>query len=85
MLFIRKEIMEETMLEQGLTVTIMGVATVFLFLCILIFAMVIMYKCLTVINKFFPEVAVVAAPVKKASTASNDEEIAIALAATKAL
>ena len=72
------------MIEEGLIVTAMGVATVFSFLCILILAMTIMAKILVFINKIFPEVVVEAAPAKK-TTASSDEEIAIALAATKAL
>ena len=72
------------MLEEGLIVTAMGMGTVISFLIILIFSMVVMYKVLLFINKFFPEVAVEAAPAKKIS-ASSDEEIAIALAATKAL
>ena len=72
------------MIEEGLTVTIMGMGTVFFFLCVLIFAMAITYKILTVVNKFFPEVVLETASVKKIS-ASNDEEIAVAIAATKAL
>jgi len=43
-----------------------------------------MYKVLLLVNKFFPEVVVEAAPAKKTAV-SNDEEIAIAIAATKAL
>ena len=72
------------MLNEGLTVTAMGMGTVLSFLVILIFSMVIMHKCLLLINKFFPEVVAEATPAKKV-TASSDEEIAIALAATKAL
>ena len=76
--------MEAFMLEEGLIVSAMGMGTVLSFLIILIFAMVVMYKILLFINKIFPEAVVEAAPAKKTS-ASNDEEIAIVLAATKAL
>ena len=72
------------MLEEGLVLMGMGMGTVFSFLITLIFTMVITYKVLTVINRLFPEVTVEATPVKKQSL-SNDEEIAIAIAATKAL
>ncbi|MCR4880447.1 MAG: OadG family protein [bacterium] len=72
------------MIKVGLTLLIMGMGTVFSFLVILIFTMGITYKVLGVINKFFPEVAVEAAPVKKVS-ASDDAEIAVAIAATKRL
>ena len=76
--------MEAHMLEEGLIVTAMGMGTVLSFLIILIVSMSLIYKVLLTINKFFPEVVVEATPVKKAA-ASSDEEIAIALAATKAL
>ncbi len=63
---------------------IMGMGTVFSFLIILVIAMVITSKVLVYINKFFPE-AVVEATAAKPANKSNDEEIAIAIAATKAL
>ena len=72
------------MLNDGLIIVLMGMSTVLAFLCILIVAMTLMYKVLLLVNKFFPEVVVEAAPVKKTAV-SNDEEIAIAIAATKAL
>ena len=72
------------MLNDGLVIVLMGMSTVLAFLCILIFTMTYMHKILLFINKFFPEVVVEAAPAKK-TVVSNDEEIAIAIAATKAL
>ena len=72
------------MLEEGLIVTIMGMGTVFSFLCILVIAMLITHKILVFINKFFPEAVEEIAPAKKPA-ASDDEQIAIAIAATRAL
>ena len=71
-------------MEQGFTLMAMGMGTVFSFLVILIFTMLITHKCLLIVNKFFPE-AVPEVAVPKKNTTSNDEEIAIALAATKVL
>ena len=73
------------MIEEGLIVTAMGVATVFGFLCILIFAMTMMAKILVFINKLSPEVAAQVATPKQIISAKTDDEIAIAIAATKAL
>ena len=72
------------MLEEGLVLLAMGMGTVFSFLVILIFTMVITHKVLTVINKIFPEAVIETAPAKKISS-SNDEEIAIAIAAVQRL
>ena len=72
------------LLKQGAVLMAMGMGTVFSFLIILIIAMNITSKVLVFINKFFPEVVPEQATSKKA-TANNDVEIAIALAATKAL
>ena len=72
------------MLNDGLVIVLMGMTTVLTFLCILIVAMSSMYKVLLLVNKFFPEVVVEAVPAKKTAV-SKDEEIAIAIAATKAL
>ena len=73
------------MIEQGLTLMAMGMGTVFSFLVVLIFAMIITHKCLSVINTFFPETVIETVSPKKAKATNNDEEIAVALAATKAL
>ena len=72
------------MLKAGLTLLVMGMGTVFSFLILLILTMVVTYKILQVVNKCFPEATPEAAMVKK-TTSSNDEEIAIAIAATRAL
>ena len=72
------------MLEEGLIVSAMGMGTVLTFLIILIVAMSVMYKVLSVVNRMFPEATCASVPAKKTST-SSDEEIAIALAAVKAL
>ena len=72
------------MLKVGLTLLAMGMGTVFSFLIILIFTMIITYKVLRVVNKFFPEVVVEAAPAKKPQT-SDDAEIAIAIASVQRL
>ena len=70
------------MLKVGLTLLLMGMGTVFSFLITLIFTMIITYKVIQVINKFFPEAATEAAPVKKLA-ANDDAEIAIAIAAAR--
>ncbi len=72
------------MLEDGLFVTIVGIGVVFGFLLILVITMSITAKIMVVINKLFPEAVVVTASKVKKDT-SLDEEIAVAIAATKAL
>lgn len=71
------------MIEEGLFIMLLGIGFVLAFLCILIFAMIIMSKVVGWLNKLFPEqVFVVEKPSKK--TASDDEAIAVALAVIKA-
>ena len=71
------------MLKIGLTVALMGMGTVFSFLLILVFAMIITAYVLKQIGKIFPEQAI---EVNSAKTkTSDDEEIAVAIAATQAL
>ena len=72
------------MIKAGLTLLVMGMGTVFSFLVTLIITMVVTYKVLNIINKIFPEAVVEAAPAKKVSS-SNDEEIAVAIAAVQRL
>ena len=72
------------LLKEGGVLMIMGMGTVFSFLIILIFSMLITARVLAFIGKFFPEVEVQTASAKPVKI-SNDEEIAIAIAATKAL
>ena len=72
------------LLKVGVTLMIMGMGTVFSFLIILVIAMAITSKVLVYINKMFPEAVAETAGAKPVNK-SNDEEIAIAIAATKAL
>ena len=70
------------MLENGLIVTFIGMGTVFMFLILLVFAMSIMSKIVSVINKFMPEVqeSLASVPVKKTVL---DEDVAVAIAVAK--
>ena len=67
-------------LEDGLIVLSVGFLTVFAFLGILIFAMNVMGNFIKYLNKIFPAAVPAGAAVKKTS-ASVDEEIAVAIAA----
>ena len=69
-----------TALEDGITVSSIGFLIVFLFLCLLIFAMNIMSFCIGYLNKIFPVVSPTELPVKK-TLSGIDEEIAVAIAA----
>lgn len=71
------------MLENGLMITVIGMGVVFSFLCILVIAMHVSAKIMTIVNKFFPEPVLVTAKAKVSS--SSEEEIAVAIAAAKAL
>ena len=66
-------------LQDGLVVMCVGFSIVFAFLTVLIFAMIIMSKVVGYLNKIFPVVAGVSAPVKKQASGA-DEEIAVAIA-----
>lgn len=69
------------MLNEGLILMSVGMGTVFSFLIILWFAVMMMSKVVLYLNKIFPEaVKETAAPVK---AANNDVEIAVAIAAAK--
>ena len=74
------------LLSTGLLITLIGMGVVFSFLIILVFAMNIMSSVVRKLNEIFPEqvASVASAPAKKSSS-SNDEEIAIAIAATRVL
>lgn len=71
------------MLEEGLFIMLLGIGFVLAFLCILIFAMMIMAKVVGWLNKLFPEQVFVVEKTSKRS-ASDDEAIAVALAVIKA-
>ncbi len=61
---------------QGGITMIIGMGIVFSFLTILVFAMLIMTKCISFINKFCPEATVE----PKKTVTSDDSEIAAAIA-----
>ena len=74
-----------SVLTEGLTVMFIGMGTVLMFLCIMVFAMIIMSKTISFLNKFFPEAAAV--PVgRKQTTVNNgvDDAVAAAIAAVYA-
>jgi len=64
---------------QGGVTMIVGMGIVFSFLVILVFAMLIMTKCVLFINKICPEAVEEPKKVKKAA-ASDDSETALAIA-----
>ena len=67
---------------EGTSVMCVGMGTVFMFLCIMIFAMNIMSKVVAKLNILCPEPIVQPAGGSKAKKASsNDEEIAVAVLA----
>ena len=66
-------------LQEGLVVTIVGMGVVFSFLVIMIIAMNVMSACVRFLNKIFPE-AVETVQVKSKTSASADDEIAVAIA-----
>lgn len=67
-------------LSEGLVMMCIGMGTVLLFLCTLIIAMTVMSVVVAQLNKLFPEVIPAAAGAKPINT-SNDEAVAIAIAA----
>ena len=70
-------------LQDALTVTIIGMASVLIFLTVLIFAMHLMEKLMVYINKIFPP-EIKEEPSKKDKKQSTDEDIAVAIAAVVA-
>ena len=73
--------MTENMWSLGLQMMCIGMGFVLCFLCILIFSMMIMSRVVGYLNKIFPEAA---EEPKKQIKSSNDEEIAVAIAAVVA-
>lgn len=73
------------LLNTGLLITATGMGVVFTFLIILVFAMAIMSGIVGKLNEIFPEQTASLAPAKAKKSSSNDEEIAIAIAATRVL
>lgn len=74
--------MSENLLSLGLQMMCIGMGFVLCFLCILIVSMMIMSKVVGYLNKIFPEA--VEEP-KKQAKSSDDTDIAVAIAAVKAL
>lgn len=70
-------------LTDGLSLMAIGMGTVLMFLCILIISMHIMSKVVIWLNKIFPE-AIPATTGAKPVAASNDDAIAVAIAAALA-
>ena len=70
-------------LSEGLVMMCIGMGTVLLFLCTLIIAMSVMSFCIIRLNKWFPE-AIAATTGQKQVTTSNDEAVAVAIAAAVA-
>jgi oxaloacetate decarboxylase gamma subunit len=68
-------------LMEGLSLMFIGMGTVLLFLCILIFAMNIMSSIVRYLNTIFPEVVPEVSGAKSKKSSSNDEEIAAAIVA----
>lgn len=73
--------MSESVLSLGLQMMCIGMGFVLCFLCIMIFAMMIMSKVVGYLNKIFPEA--VEEP-KKQIKSGDDAEIAVAIAAVVA-
>ena len=73
------------LLNTGLLITLIGMGVVFSFLIILVFAMTIMSSVVRKLNEIFPEQVASLAPAAAKKSSSNDEEIAIAIAATRVL
>lgn len=67
-------------LEDGTIVMLIGMVVVFLFLTILVLAMHLMSKIVLYFDKIFPQ-PVVETAYKKKSGKSNDEQVAVAIAA----
>lgn len=73
--------MTESVISLGLQMMCIGMGFVLCFLCILIVSMIVMSKVVGYLNKIFPEA--VETP-KKQVKASDDVEIAVAIAAVVA-
>jgi len=70
------------LLIEGLTISGIGVSFVISFLCLLILVMLVTAKVLVIVGIFFPEPKEAPAQPKKAAV-SNDDLIALAIAAAK--
>ena len=69
-------------LSEGLVMMCIGMGTVLCFLCTLIISMIVMSACVAKLNQWFPEaVGTSAASTTKHVQTSNDEAVAVAIAA----
>lgn len=66
-------------LTTGLTITLIGMASVLIFLTIMIFAINVSRRIIEYINKFFPEPIEEPVNKKKKKQEKADEEIALAV------
>lgn len=69
------------MISEGITITLVGMGTVFSFLVLLVLAMLIMAKVVIWLNKVMPEqvAEVKAKPVR----VENNDDVAVAIAVAK--
>lgn len=75
--------MTESVVSLGLQMMCIGMGFVLCFLCMLIVSMMIMSKIVGYLNKIFPEA--IEEPKKQLKSSGDDTEIAVAIAAVKAL
>lgn len=68
------------LLKQGCFIMIIGMGFVYFFICIMIWVMEIVAKCIKLINKYFPEQIEEETQQSKKKAATNDAEIALAIA-----
>ena len=70
--------------NEGFAVMLVGMGTVFTFLCILILSMLTMSKIVRKLNEIFPEVVAEVKSTAKKVASNVDEAIAVAIAAIMA-
>lgn len=68
-------------LSEGLVMMCIGMGTVLLFLCTLIISMQVMSACVAKLNEWFPEPVTATATPKTSAKTSDDEAVAVAIAA----
>ena len=68
-------------LNEGLAAMLIGMGTVFIFLCLMIISMNVMSSAVMKLNKIFPEVLPVAAGKPRSVSAGDDSEVAAAIVA----
>ena len=68
-------------LNEGLAAMLIGMGTVFTFLCLMIISMNVMSEAVKKLNTIFPEAMPVTAGKTKAVPSGDDSEVAAAIAA----